>query len=203
LTVRSETSPRTFIEQARRAQILAAAIDVLAGRGYGAASLAAIAEHISVSKGVISYYFAGKDGLLREVVASVLTEAAAYMRPRVESAPPGRAALRAYVTANLEFIDTHRREILALIEIFNGASPGRSVAPPYAEGHRAAVDAVTRILEQGQQAGEFGAFHARFAAMALRAAIDAVAELLRADTEADVLEYGAELARLFEKGLQA
>ena len=157
---------------------MTAAIDVLAGSGYGAASLAAIAERIGVSKGVILYYFAGKDGLLQEVVASVLAGAAAYMRPRIESAAPGRAALRAYVTSNLEFIDAHRREIIALIEIFNGASPGRGVVPPYAAGHRQAVDAVAALLEQGQQAGELGAFHPRSAAVALRAAIDAVAELL-------------------------
>lgn len=182
---------------------MAAAIDVLAESGFGAASLAAIADHIGVSKGVISYYFAGKDRLLQEVVASVLADAAAYMRPRVEAAPAGRPALRAYVSSNLEFIDAHRREIIALIEIFNGASPGRGVASPYAAGHRSAVDAVTRLLEAGQQAGDLGPFHPRFAAVALRAAIDAVSELLREEPEADVLAYGSELAALFERGLGA
>jgi AcrR family transcriptional regulator len=41
----------TFTEQARRRQIIDAA--VLARAGYGAASLAAIAEEIGVSKGAI------------------------------------------------------------------------------------------------------------------------------------------------------
>jgi AcrR family transcriptional regulator len=44
--------------------------------GFAAASLGAIAERIGVSKGVLSYHFAGKGELLHEVVARVLTEAA-------------------------------------------------------------------------------------------------------------------------------
>ena len=65
---------------------MAAAIDVLYESGFAAASLGAIAEHIGVSKGVISYHFAGKSELLREVVAQVLTEASEYMTPRIAAA---------------------------------------------------------------------------------------------------------------------
>ena len=63
-----------------------AAIDVLYESGFAAASLGAIAERIGVSKGVLSYHFTGKSELLREVVGHVLTEAAAYMTPRVAAA---------------------------------------------------------------------------------------------------------------------
>ncbi|MGA9830159.1 MAG: TetR family transcriptional regulator, partial [Trebonia sp.] len=57
--MRSETNPggqrkaRTFIETARRAQIMAAAIDTIAELGFGQASLARIAERAGTSKGVI------------------------------------------------------------------------------------------------------------------------------------------------------
>ena len=52
---------RTFTETARRAQIIAAAIDTIAELGYGQASLARIAETAGTSKGVIIYHFGGKD----------------------------------------------------------------------------------------------------------------------------------------------
>jgi AcrR family transcriptional regulator len=197
LTVRSK--PATFTEQARRAQILAAAVEVLAESGYPGASLAAIADRIGVSKGVISYYFAGKDDLLRAVVETVLAEAGEFMRPRVVAAGSGLDALRAYITSNLDYIDAHRREIRALTEIFNAAPPGRH---PYAAGHSDAVGALTELLRTGQRAGEFGTFSAPHVAVALRAAIDAVSELLRADPDTDVRGYGAELARLFERGVR-
>jgi AcrR family transcriptional regulator len=193
----------TFIEQARRRQIMDAAIDVLARDGYGAASLAAIAEEIGVSKGVISYHFAGKDDLLRAVVADVLEEATAQMRPRIHAAASFAAALDEYITSNLDFIASRRHKILALTEIVNNMRPAPGEPPPYGEGHRAAVAGLTDLLVAGQKAGEFGAFSAGYAAVALRAAIDAVGDLLRADPAMDVHEYGAQLAALFGKAVTA
>jgi AcrR family transcriptional regulator len=49
----------SITEAARRAQIVAAAVTVLADRGFASASLAAIADEVGISKGVISYHFAG------------------------------------------------------------------------------------------------------------------------------------------------
>jgi AcrR family transcriptional regulator len=201
LAVRSNEREPTFTEQARRGQIIAAAIDVLADNGYAGASLAAIAQRIGISKGVISYYFAGKDELLSTVVATVLGDAAEYMSSRMLAAPTNLAALRSYVTSNLEYIDTHRREIRALTEIFNAAPPGAE--HPYAAGHDAAVHALTKLLRKGQRAGEFGRFSPRHVAVALRASIDAVSGLLRADPDANVRRYGTELADLFERGVRA
>jgi len=193
------SNEETFTGQARRRQIVDGAIDVLARSGYGAASLAAIAEEIGVSKGVICYYFGGKDELLRAVVADVLAEAVSEMRPQIEAASGYADALDRYITSNLDFISRRRRKILALTEIFNNARTGET--HPYAEGHRTAVADVTGLLSHGQQAGEFGAFPARYTAVALRAAIDAVGDLLRDDPDMDVGEYGAELARLFGKAV--
>ena len=76
--MRSESNPdgkkaeRSFIETARRAQIMAAAIDTIAEVGYGQASLARIAETAGTSKGVIIYHFGGKDELVRELVGEYL-----------------------------------------------------------------------------------------------------------------------------------
>jgi AcrR family transcriptional regulator len=201
--MRSDTRQRTFIEQARRRQIIDGAIDVLARDGYGAASLAAIAEEIGVSKGVILYHFAGKDDLLRSVVADVLAEATGEMRPRIEAASCHTDALERYITSNLDFIARRRHKILALTEIFNNMRGSAGEPHPYAEGHRAAVSALARLLADGQEAGEFGPFPAQYAAVALRAAIDAVGDLLRADPDMDVREYGAALASLFGKAVAA
>jgi AcrR family transcriptional regulator len=199
---RAETGERSFIERARREQIVAAAIDVLCESGFGASSLGAIAERIGVSKGVLSYHFAGKSELLREVVAQVLTEATAYMTPRVAAATSYLDALRVYVTTNLEFIDQHRREILAFTEIVNGMPPGGSEPPPYREGHQRAVAELTGLLAAGQAAGEFGPFSAWVTAVSLRASVDALSGLLRSDPAMDVAAYGAELVGLYERAVR-
>ena len=203
MMARTANGQKSFIEQARREQIVDAAIDVLCESGFAAASLGAIAERIGVSKGVLSYHFAGKSELLHEVIARVLTEAAAYMIPRVAAAACYLDALRIYVTSNLAFIDQHRREILAFTEIVNGMPPGGSDPPPYYDGHRKAVEELTRLLEAGQAAGEFGQFSAPVTAVSLRASVDAISGLLRADPAMDVAGYGAELLGLYERAVRA
>ena len=202
MMVRITTGQKSFIEQARREQIVDAAIDVLYESGFAAASLGAIAERIGVSKGVLSYHFAGKSELLREVIGHVLTEAAEYMTPRVAAATSYLDALRVYVTSNLDFIGAHRREIIAFTEIVNGMPPGGSEPPPYLEGHRSAVEDLTRLLEAGQAAGEFGQFSAFVTAVSLRASVDAISGLLRADPAMDVDEYGKQLLGIYERAVR-
>jgi TetR/AcrR family transcriptional regulator, fatty acid metabolism regulator protein len=111
----------TFTEAARRAQIVTAAIDTIAEFGYGQASLARIAERAGTSKGVISYHFAGKDDLIREIVAEVLAKGQAYMLPRILAESSGPGMLRAYIESNLAFMREHRRHLIAVLEIFLNA----------------------------------------------------------------------------------
>jgi AcrR family transcriptional regulator len=88
--VRSDDRPTgrqpTFTEHARRAQIVACAIEVLAETGYAQTSFARVAERANISKSVISYHFGSKDELLEEVVRSVYADGARYMLPRIEAA---------------------------------------------------------------------------------------------------------------------
>ena len=50
----------SFIEKARRTQIIECAIETIAEVGYAQASLGQIAKRAQISKGVISYHFANK-----------------------------------------------------------------------------------------------------------------------------------------------
>jgi TetR/AcrR family fatty acid metabolism transcriptional regulator len=86
-----EAERRTFTENARRRQIVDAAIDTIAELGYGQASLARIATRIGISKGVISYHFAGKDDLIKQIVIDVVEAGRAYILPRVFAESTGPA----------------------------------------------------------------------------------------------------------------
>lgn len=194
---------RSFIEQARRRQVLQGAIELLAEGGSSAASLAAIADRVGVSKGVISYHFAGKDDLLRELVTSVLADAAAFMTSRVEAAGSMTDKLRAYVLSNVEYLSGHRHEILALTAVLNAAPPGSDGEPMYEANGQDAVGALTTLLVAGQRAGEFTDFSAPVVARSLRASIDAVAGLLRADPAVGLDAYAHELLALFERAVLA
>src|SRR5262245_43842157 len=102
---------RTFIETARRAQIVAAAIEIIADGGYSAASFARIAERLGISRGLISYHFAGKDDLMKQVVRDVIEKGMAYMRPRILAGETGPGMLRAYIESNLAYMRDNRQDL--------------------------------------------------------------------------------------------
>jgi AcrR family transcriptional regulator len=63
------THPRRRLKpEQRRAEILSAALEVFAERGYRAASLAAVAEKVGLTQQGLLHYFPSKDALLIEVL---------------------------------------------------------------------------------------------------------------------------------------
>ncbi|MFI7634429.1 TetR/AcrR family transcriptional regulator [Nonomuraea sp. NPDC049400] len=165
---------RTFIEEARRAQIIACAIEVLADQGYAHTTLARIARQAKISTGVISYHFGGKQQLIEAVVAEVARLATDLMVPRILAQPTATEALRAYLESNLDFMREHRKPLLALMEIITHM-PGEEGGPgPYAAQAEVAVADLEKVLGWGQQSGEFRDFDRRSMAVTIRAAVDAV-----------------------------
>jgi len=195
-----ETERRTFIENARRQQIVGAAIDTIAEVGYAQASLARIAARLGISKGVISYHFASKDDLIKQVVIDVVEAGRAYILPRVFAEPTGPAMLRAYIESNLAFMREHRNYMVAVVEILrNGAfttAGGRRV-----DGRD--VDVAVQLLEEQlarlQAGGELRSdFDPGLMAVAIRATIDVVPHRLVLDTDFDIDKYAREIANIFD-----
>ena len=204
LTMRSEAKTvgqqkgRTFTETARRAQIMAAAIDTIAELGYGQASLARIAEKAGTSKGVICYHFEGKDDLIKELVSELVARGRAYLDPRLEAEPTGAGMLRTYIESNLAFMRENRNHVVAIVEIALNAR-GADGRPLYDFSIRdAGVAALQQLLTYFQGTGEFRvSFDPLVMAMAIRAALDAVPPQLARNPEFDVGRHGRELADLF------
>ena len=123
--ISSGQESRSFIEIARRAQLVECAIDAIAEFGYSNASMAEIAKRAGVSKGVISYHFAGKRELIEQVVKTVMEKASAVMLPRIYAEHSAAGMLRAYIESNLDFIAAHHNHMLALMNIAVGARDDR------------------------------------------------------------------------------
>ncbi|MGI8801330.1 MAG: TetR/AcrR family transcriptional regulator [Solirubrobacteraceae bacterium] len=193
----SDTPVRTFTETARRAQIVAAAIDTLADVGYGAASLSAIARRAGLSStGLITYHFANKAELIAEVVEEVIGVMRPFMAERIAAAQDPAGMLRAYIRGNVEFIGTHRRHMKALLEVFvNGGVPFDAAA------NRSVSSPLEEILRAGQATGQFRPGDARVIASAIQRAIEGTALLLESAPDLDLDLYAQELLALFETGL--
>jgi TetR/AcrR family transcriptional regulator, fatty acid metabolism regulator protein len=196
---------RTFTETARRAQIVAAAIETIAALGYGQASYGQIAKTAGLSStGLISYHFANKDDLIKQVVDEVVTAGQAFMVPRIEAADGARARLRAYLESNLAFMASHRAHIVAVANILNAIPHGRGGQPaPYADWHQKGIAQLEELLRDGQRTGAFTAFSTWTMAVAIRAAIDAVAYQLAVDESLDPEASAGELADRFDRATRS
>src|SRR5882757_10635778 len=190
----------SFTEAGRRAQIVAAAIDVIAEVGYHRASFAKIAERAGLSStGMISYHFNGRDDLMREVVAEVLRLADAYMRPRVEAHESYAGRLRASIEGNLDLFAEYPKHLAAIVEILanlRGAEPGMVAFVDTTEANLAVQ---VEQIRKAQRAGEFCDFDPWVMVRAIRAAIDDVVRRATHDPALDVRAAGRELADLFER----
>ncbi len=202
--MRSENDPvgqqkdRSFIETARRAQIMAAAIDTIAELGYGQASLARIAKRAGTSKGVILYHFDGKDDLIRELVAELSARGRAYLGPRLEAQPTGAGMLRTYIEANLDFVRENRNHVAAVVEIALNARSADGGSLYDFSIREEGAESLRQLLAYFQGTGEFRAdFDPAVVALAIRSALDAVPARLARDPGLDLGHYGRELAGLF------
>jgi AcrR family transcriptional regulator len=198
----AETSEPTVTRSARREQIIRAAIDVLAERGFAGTSIAAIAgDRLGVSKGVLSYHFENKAELMREVVRSVLRSAEEWMTPRITGAASYHEALHQYIAANTSFLDQHRTQIAALTEVLVNAQAIEGVPQLFDESQTAARTALEALFEAGRTVGEFGDAPAGILAMSLRATIDAASERLRTDPDFELETFAHDVTVLFDRAV--
>lgn len=207
----------------RRAQIIEATIATIAELGYRRTTFARIAERGGLSSTrLISYHFAGKDELVKAVVADVYESIDRFLAERAKEDPAslplrplggavrgsftGSAAdeLRAYITGVVAFVDSHGTRMRALQSIF--------AALYDEEGNPAAYDAATDrgvlghlqdIMRRGQASGEFRMFDIFVMAVTLQRSLGGLSFLRRTVPQLDLPAYAEELVTLFSLATRA
>ncbi|MCX5044903.1 TetR/AcrR family transcriptional regulator [Aldersonia sp. NBC_00410] len=201
--MRSDSS--TFTEHARRAQIVAGAMRVIAEGGYAQASVARIADHIGVAKSVVLYHFKTKNDIIEAVVGAVFGTAAAQMAPAIAAATSPADRLAAYIRSNVAFINQNPVAATAMLEIVTGfrtadglrLDQAATAAPPPEAVELVALDPES-IFADGVRSGQFRPMSPVFMKNALRAALDGAVWELARDPGYDVLGYGEELVTTFD-----
>jgi TetR/AcrR family transcriptional regulator, fatty acid metabolism regulator protein len=200
LTMRSESRSNSpsFTESARRSQIVRCAVDALAEAGYSGASLAEIARRAGVSKGVVLYYFSGKDDLLEHVFIDVYSRAGSAIAAQLSAAGDAAAAVSGYLNANLRFLRENPADVRAVIEIAANARRSDGALKFGPHGEDPVLDHFEALLVEGQRSADFGDFDTRSLAIIVRGAIDTASGRLIADPSFDIDAYTAELVRVVE-----
>jgi len=205
--MQSENNPagqkRSFIEEARRAQIIAAAIETIAAVGYPNASLARIAREAGVSKGVISYHFAGKDELMDQLVTVVYTEIAEAVVPDILAQDNAADMLRTHVRGVAAYALEHRNRMATLAQVFiHARNPDGSAR--YGSGEAEPLfQSLEGLYREGQRNGEFRDFDVRAMAVTQQAATDGMFEYWRVHPDHDLMAHAAELGEQLVRATRA
>ena len=148
---------------------------------------------------MISYHFAGRDDLMREVVAEVMRLGESYLRPRIEAHADWADRLRASIEGNLDLCAEYPKHLAAVVEVLGslpGGDPGTVAFLETAEAHLAVQ---VEQLRKAQRAGAFCDFDPWVMMRTIRAAIDDVVRRAARDPQLDVRAAGRELADLFDR----
>ncbi len=191
----------SFIEKARRAQIVECAIETIAEVGYTQASLGQIAKRAKISKGVISYHFANKEELLEQITIEYYIAWQSYIAPRIEAQKSPKEMLRVYIESNLAFVAQNRQHVFAVIELVSKTITADGKLQFAADHDKAILLPIENILILGMQEGVFREFtkpSARVMALTIRNAIDGFTMELMRKPHLDVQEYTRELVTIFD-----
>src|SRR5688572_28300706 len=196
-------SKQSFIAEARRTQIVEAAIKTLDEIGYVQASLAQIAKRAGISTALISYHFTDKDDLMNHVLVNLLEGSTSYILERVRQESTPHEKLDVFILASLAYQGTHPAHNSALLEIiFNARTPDK--IPYYKlsdDEEEPLLYELQQILEDGQEQGVFGVFNVDVMSSLIQGAIGEYM-LSTVTKKVDVEAYSGELLKIVHQALK-
>ncbi|BBY63447.1 TetR/AcrR family transcriptional regulator [Mycolicibacterium helvum] len=194
--------PESFTRTARKAQIVACAIEVIAEVGYPQASIRKIADRVGIAMSAVLYHFGSKDNLVDAIVEHMYRTMLALVAPALDAETTATGKLNAYIRSCIEYFGTHRAALLALTSTATNFAPGDGrrfdelgLSPEVAE-QLTVLDPMA-ILAAGQRNGEFGDFPLESTAMAVRGAVNSVVEKILREPGYDARGYGEDLVEIF------
>ncbi len=188
----------SFIERARRRQLVEALIEGVAEEGYAGASLARVAQRANISKSVVVYHFGTKDELVEEAVDLIFAEIRDFVVPRIAVETSARGQLRAYIGSEFAFLEQNRAKLLAVSYILMNHRDDRGALYLRERSEAAYLKSVISILKKGQADGDFRPFAIMPMATTLMHAINGALAQWAANPKLSLAEYAAELVTIFD-----
>ncbi|MED1558682.1 TetR/AcrR family transcriptional regulator [Bacillus paramycoides] len=186
---------QSFITEARREQIIKAAVEVLKEVGYVSTSLSKIAKKANISTGLISYHFSGKEDLMNNTLMYLVEQEWLFINARVSQKQASTEKLKAFIEASLAYQVINRTNNIALIEIvFNARTPDHI---PYYLLEDDEEDLIKGLLQeillQGQESKEFRDFNIQVTATIIQGSI--AESLISSQSKMSLENYSEELKK--------
>jgi AcrR family transcriptional regulator len=193
---RSSAPRRSAIEAVRRAQIVDAAITVVAEEGYARASMARIAQQAGLSKGLLSYHFRNKEHLLEQALRTTFEAITEAIVDELDVSAPAPEILRETIHRLAGYGVAHRQELRALDQISRNLRDAEGRPLLTLADYDEAYGQLEQLYRKGQREGTFRSFDTRVMAVTQQAAIDTMFAYADAYPGTDVRQYAADLADL-------
>ena len=164
----------TGTAEQRRAQMLAAALEVISERGYADTRIADVAERAGVSPALVIYYFKTKDQLLTEAIRRYEDAWYAVGQRRMAELPTAAARIEEIVAMScLPEADPEPGSSWALwLDFWAQAARNEAVATVRRKSDERWRDEIAGLVLTGQAAGEFSPVDARGFAVTLTGLLD-------------------------------
>jgi len=161
----------------RREQMLRAALEVIADRGYADTRIADVAERTGISPALVIYYFKTKDQLLAEAIRYAEDGWYAEGQRRMEALPTAAAQIEEIVAMTcLPEADAEAHDSWLLwLDFWALAARSPRVADLRQKADERWRDLIVSLVRSGQQAGEFRAVDPVDFAVLLSALLDGLA----------------------------
>jgi TetR/AcrR family fatty acid metabolism transcriptional regulator len=137
----------------KRDRILAAAVKVFAKSGFHATRVSEVAKAAGVADGTIYLYFKSKEELLVSLFEDRVERLLTFMREELPKQPNAPARLRAVIEMQLGLLEGERElaEVITVILRQSTRLMKEFAAPRFL----AYLDAIAKIVAEGQAAGDF------------------------------------------------
>jgi AcrR family transcriptional regulator len=154
---KAEAAPKKRERKDTRPQeIVAAAFEEFATKGYAATRLEDVASRARVSKGLPYLYFKTKEELFKAVVRSVITTHFDVIRQQMEQTDlPVEAFLKGPFLAFIQELVSSKRAFIARLLIAEGHKHPELTAFYYEQVVSRGIETMTRLIDRGIERGEF------------------------------------------------
>lgn len=197
-------SPKPDVSEERTEQILEAASQVFAEKGFASARMDDIAARVGLSKGTLYLYFKSKDALITALLDRLFQREMRDLSALQHASGSVHERLQRFVDAILRDLQTWMRLLPVAYEFLGLIFRNKTVRNAFRQYLRTYTSLVRPLIEEGIANGEFRPVDPQQAAIALGALVEGSILLWVYDPESVQLEEQIRKGlEIFLKGIAA
>lgn len=138
----------------RRAQIIQAAVEVCADKGYHASRIDDIAARAGLSKGAVYHHFASKQEVFLGVMEMIMDEATSYIEELDEAGAGARETMQKTLEMLLDMFREQPKFLRGIFELFFLSARDPEFRERAVGYYDSMIEVTTRVIRHGIERGE-------------------------------------------------